>query len=108
MNDLTEQWKTWKLETFKWYFVKFKTGETDICWLTECDDEELGTGEPYFDGIKEENITEVLAPVPSYEEYQKLRDLLKDCRNELFWVYSNEISHPEDVPVIQKLDEALK
>lgn len=72
MTDLTEQWKKGQLKGFKWYYVKFKTGEIDICWLTEWSNDELGTGGQYFDGIKEENILQVIAPVPSYEEWQAL------------------------------------
>ena len=68
--NLTKQWKKGQLESFKWYYVKFKTGDIDICWLSEWNNDELGTGGQYFDGIKEENILEVLAPVPSYEEWQ--------------------------------------
>lgn len=71
-NNLTEQWKNEQLESFRWYYVKFKTGEIDICWLTEWSNDELGTGGQYFDGIEDKNILEVLAPVPSYEDWQGL------------------------------------
>lgn len=70
-QHLTEQWRNGQLESFRWYYVKFKTGEIDICWLTEWSNDELGTGGQYFDGIEDSNILEVLAPVPSYEEWQK-------------------------------------
>ncbi len=87
MTDLTEQWKKGQLKGFRWYYVKFKTGEIDSCFLTEWSDE-LGTGGQYFEGIEEENILEVLAPVPSYEEWQakleentKLKELLKKHRD---------------------------
>ena len=44
MTDLTEQWEKGKLEAFKWYYIKFKTGGTDIGWFTEWSNDELGTG----------------------------------------------------------------
>lgn len=78
--SLTEQWKKWQLESFRWYYVKFKTGDIDICWLTEWSNDELGTGGQYFDGIKDENILEVLAPVPSYDECM----IMKDCAKAVF------------------------
>ncbi|MBQ6349829.1 MAG: hypothetical protein IJI42_02730 [Methanobrevibacter sp.] len=42
------------------------------------------------------------------KEIEKLKELLKWCRDELFEVYSNEIPHHEDAPIIKKLDEVLK
>lgn len=72
MTNLTEQWKNGQLKGFDWYYVKFKTGEIDICWFTEWSNDELGTGGQYFDGIEEKNILEILAPVPSYEEYLEM------------------------------------
>lgn len=71
-EHLTEQWKKEQLEGFRWYYVKFKTGKIDICWLTEWSNDELGTGGQYFDGIKEENIAEVLAEVPSYDGWRNM------------------------------------
>ena len=81
-------------------------------------------------------VDEVLALVPSYEKWigvkqqrdlenklrhdsdnknwqlrtqnAQLKELLEWCRDELFEVYSNEVSHPEDVPIIKKLYEVLK
>lgn len=42
------------------------------------------------------------------EQNAQLKELLKWCRDELFEVYSNEIPHHEDAPIIKKLDEVLK
>lgn len=42
------------------------------------------------------------------EQNAQLKELLEWCRDELFEIYSNEVSHPEDVPIIKKLAEALK
>ena len=103
MTNLTEKWKNWQLKGFKWYYVKFKTGEIDICWLTEWSNDELGTGGQYFDGIKDENILEVLAEVPSYEQWKmvyktefklleqvvKLKELLHENRQKMFEAEKN-------------------
>ena len=130
-EHLTEQWKKGQLEGFRWYYVKFKTGEIDICWLIEWSNDELGTGGQYFDGIKEENILEILSPVPSYEEWQKLKseyeaeckradeledlywkeveknkklkDLLKECREKL-----NSCCPVLYSNLIKQIDEVLK
>lgn len=134
MTDLTDKWKKGQLKGFRWYYVKFKTGEIDSCWLTEWSDE-LGAGGQYFDGIKEENIVEVLAPVPSYEELQninksvndlmasniklveentKLKELLKECRecvdeNQEFSksIGRNRIQ-PRNKGLLKRIDEVLK
>ena len=42
------------------------------------------------------------------QQKQQREELLKWCRDELFEVYSNEIPHHEDAPIIKKLDEVLK
>ena len=58
MTDLTEQWKKGELKKNK-YWVKYKNGKIDTWELSE--------------GITIESkpeIIEVLAPVPSYEEWQ--------------------------------------
>lgn len=41
-------------------------------------------------------------------ENAQFKELLEWCRDELFEIYSNEVSHPEDVPIIKKLNEVLK
>lgn len=60
MTDLTEQWKNGELKKNK-YWVKYKNGKIDSWELSE--------------GITIESkpeIIEVLAPVPSYEEWQRV------------------------------------
>lgn len=75
--NLTEKWKNGQLEGFKWYYVKFKTGDIDICWLTEWSNDELRTGGQYFDGIEDEKVLEILAPVPSYDEWKNTTHALE-------------------------------
>lgn len=136
-EQLTEQWKKWQLESFRWYYVKFKTGKIDNCWLTEWSNDELGTGGQYFDGIEDKNILEVLTTVPSYEEWQvkleeneqlkeelsresykvseaycfvdELKGLLKECESSI--QYYQETYGAMDLDtytLLAKLKEALK
>lgn len=111
MTDLTEQWKKGELPSRDdghcWlaYYIRHKDGyiHADSLWRGHW-------------GIADRNsIEEILAPVPAFEEWQakleqnaQLKKLLKRCRDELFEVYSNEISHPEGVPIIKKLNKVLK
>lgn len=113
MTDLTEQWKKGELPVGEYYLL-YKDG-----WTT---DREYYDWANVYGRVTEKgfstdpnDIEKVLAPVPSYEEWQakleentQLKELLEWCRDELFEVYSNEVSHPEDVPIIKKLDEVLK
>lgn len=60
-QDLTEQWKKGELEQAK-YWVKYRNGNIDIWELSE--------------GIPIESrpeITEVLAPILSFEQWQELK-----------------------------------
>lgn len=131
-KELTEQCKNCQLESFRSYYVKFKTGEIEICWLTEWSNDELGTGGQYFDGIKEENILEVLSPVPTFEEWKelkefadysihnrdeltkqinfwmqentKLKELLKECKD----VMQQRMLSAEEYKLFQKIEELDK
>ena len=66
--NLTELWQKGELPA-EWYYVKFDN--TDNIYITF-----YAKSERHFNycgiHIPEDEITEVLAPVPSYEEYQKL------------------------------------
>ena len=59
---LTEQWKKGELEKDK-YWVKYRSGKIDI-W-------ELSEGTPIE---SRPEIVEVLAPVPTYGEWQRLKE----------------------------------
>lgn len=64
--SLTEQWKRGELPKSN-YWIKYISGKIDIWWLSE--------------GVPIETrpeISEVLAPVPSYEEWQILNELLEN------------------------------
>lgn len=111
MTDLTEKWKKGELKKNK-YWVKYKNGKIDTWELSE--------------GITIESkpeIIEVLSPVPSYEEWQKvlnidfnnevlrlenqqLKELLKECREILD--YAKDFSyHDPCCKCIAKINQAL-
>lgn len=71
MTDLTEQWKKGELPV-GWYYVKV------ITEFEYPDDIAFYIG-GYFELYSDEDIEQVLAPVPSYKEYTKLKELLKEA-----------------------------
>ena len=61
---LTEQWRKGQLEFGKEYYVRFEDGEIDTAqWCYYTNQNKYG-----FDV---DEVKEVLAPVPSFEEWQK-------------------------------------
>lgn len=69
MVNYTEKWKKGELEKAK-YWVKYRNGNIDI-W-------ELSEGIPIE---SKPEIIEVLAPVPSFEQWQSLNELLDSMRD---------------------------
>ena len=69
-KTLTEQWKKKELKDGD-YYVLNKAGDIVCDYYIEI----LG----HFDSVLTENVKEVLAPVPSYKEYNKLRKLPLKC-----------------------------
>ena len=113
ISDLTEQWKKGELKKDK-YWVKYRSGKIDI-W-------ELSEGTPIE---SRPEIVEVLAPVPSYEEWkqlrkwceefnaldvakenQQLKELLKECQEHLCYHhcerYTRELSDRIDNAIGEK------
>ena len=118
---LTEQWKRGELEA-GWYYVLLFSNEEYITFIDGnwvVDDRLIGA-----------DIKEVLAPVPSYEEWrstgkfameamkvaeenQQLKELLKECGNQLY-EYSDvcfqegyEIEREEVLKLKTKVDNAI-
>ena len=67
---LTEKWDKGELPEGD-YYIKRRNG--DFLY------DNIDTSGVWRNSI-DEDILEVLAPVPSYEEYKKLKELLKECR----------------------------
>lgn len=132
-KDLTEQWKKGELKD-GYYYVKIK-GDRD--YMLEWADNhwyEFGWDCWFFDN----DIIEVLAEIPSYEEWgklkfrvdlyhdyldlekdytkhlkqenAKLKELLKDARNVLKMVdtYCGDNDSINGFLIVEKIDEALK
>lgn len=71
MTDLTELWKKGELPD-GWYWVKL------IPDFEDSDDIAFYTG-GYFELYSDEDIEQVLAPVPTFDEWQALIDLYKEA-----------------------------
>lgn len=87
-EELTEDWKVGKLDWNKFYYIKLTSGE--IC-IDYANGAYFVNGKPQeitMDYTTDEDVKQILAPVPSYEELQQnqdkevesLRDLLKECK----------------------------
>ena len=72
MTDLTEKWKKGELPS-GWYYTKLWKGCNVI-------DKFIGNQFLRYD---DSDIVEVIAPVPSYDENQQFKELLRECREEL-------------------------
>jgi hypothetical protein len=113
-KDLTEAWKNGELEEGA-YYVKLESGKIDIYFMV------------YDDDCDE--IVEVLAPVPSYKEWleneshcavysdinkwlkeenEKLKELLKECREVAEFTKTIVNKHKWFNEVITKIDKVLK
>lgn len=92
MNDLTEQWKKGELLE-AWYYVKdIHNKERLDRYFKETDN---------FEYLEDWEVDEVLAPVPSYEEWNKLKELLEEVKD-----YLPEFETPMNI--LAKIDEALR
>ena len=124
MTNLTDKWRKGELES-GWYYVNYYS--IDGAVMQEYLPQHNGFG------YDEKNLVqEVLAPVPSYIELQsmneavnqamaaniklveqnkQLKDLLKECRDELKFMYDTygqAYLKPFDDILIDKIDEVLK
>lgn len=73
MTDLTEQWKNGELEK-DWYYVKGADGLFGI--MPDYALYRVNLEHP-------DNTISLLASVPSYEEWQQLKELLKEYKKQL-------------------------
>lgn len=102
MIDLTEKLKAGEL-----YYVKKKNGKIVIrqshlysCLRTE-------NSMPFVD-FEDNDIDKVLASVPSYKEYQRLKEILYKCREKLDELdYGCEIWAGELTGFIEEINQAI-
>ena len=89
-KTLTEQWREGTLPE-NWYYIHLKSdwGGIDCITINYCDEDGV------FEEYPDEDIKEVLAPVPSYSEYQSLKD---NC----------ELTHTRLKGAHQKIDKLEK
>lgn len=109
-KDLTEQWKKGELES-GWYYIEEINGDVQIDYYdVACVDYEFNELEGDWDNFGE-TIKKVLAPVPTYEEWQhqqmslrmtiddyknvvdiceQLKELLKGCREVIYNLIDDE------------------
>lgn len=99
MTDLTEQWKKGELPS-DWYYVRLIRGEyrTDLY---------INDKNEWID-CPDEIISEVVDPVPSYEKWLQLKELLEECREVIEW-YKADCGY-KDAPtenVLTKINQVL-
>lgn len=102
MTSLTEQWKKRTLRNGAFYI---KTLGGDIL-PAFCNTEYILKQFQTMKGIYDD-VAEVLAPVPSYDKWQQLKELLKECKNilERRCYIENNVSLDA---FIKQIDEVLK
>ena len=66
-EELTEDWKAGKLAT-NWYYLKLESGEIEL------QSNNIGG----FIMSIDNNVVQVLAPVPSYDEYRAMQERIAD------------------------------
>lgn len=99
MTDLTEKWKKGKLP-YGDYYIKRRNGYTLY--------DNIDSHGVWRNSI-DEDIEEVLAPVPSYEEWWKLNQLLGKCYRFLR-LTETKVEAIENVKrgLVKEIDEVLE
>lgn len=116
MTNLTEQWKKGKLEEYKKYYCKTKWFEDVFqarCYNKDTEDEwwVLENEKYVYNSIYHTEDIEVLAPVPSYEEYEQLENWNRFTADYHALREAKEIAEYEKVELLEKvkqLKELLK
>ena len=113
-EHLTEQWKKGELPN-GYYWIRLSWGGMVIMAYHTAFDGLFELDDHYYDS---DEISEVLAPVPSYDEWQakleenaQLKELLKECRPYIA-LYTENNKHigftPETANLLLRIKEALK
>ena len=75
---LTEQWKKGELPYGYYYIKTISGGEVIDRYYRDCTDYDLCEYGDVWENRFEDEIQEVLAPVPTYEEWQQLHKFLEE------------------------------
>lgn len=94
MTDLTEQWKKCELDA-GWYYVKGSDGL--FCMMSDYALYRVNLEHP-------DNTISLLAPVPSYKEWQKMKEQRDACAWALDKIGDVLVNHK----LVKKIDEVLK
>jgi hypothetical protein len=108
MTDLTEQWKKGELPEGH-YYIKTRS-ETNIDELVQWYKDH---GIPSEKSFAYFNVQQVLAPVPSYEEWKakleentKLKELLEDCVEYVKKDYGDYLTYTQSA-IYEEINQAL-
>ena len=100
-EKLTKDWKEGKLKAGS-YYVQYADGEIEIEraseWFKSGD---ISCGINFDDPVY---VYKVLAPVPTYNEYNELRGLLKECKQHLY--FQKKINN-EIITLLVRINVAL-
>ena len=99
-DTLTEQWKKGELEE-GWYYIQEQNGDIQIDY---CQRIEVDRGRIVYEleWVEfEATFSRVFAPVPSYEEWLQLKELLKE-------VLRHELSLKEVSELTRKISQVLQ
>lgn len=116
MTDLTEQWKKGELPEGHYYIKTHSETNIDeyIQWYKD-------HGIPSEKSFAYFNVQQVLAPVPSYEEWQNMNKAVNECMaaniklveqnaqlKELLKRAKDILEDEGDYMIVQEIDEALQ
>lgn len=79
LQDLTELWKKGELEKGKKYWCKLQDGKSEICYLWLQTNHFTSLVGYQSRCLPDEDIVEVLAPVPSYKEWKEMKEQRDAC-----------------------------
>ena len=82
MSDLTEQWKKGELPYGR-YYVELAYNGNNIIMADYWWDKALTLDDHEY---SREEVKRILAPVPSYDEWQQLKELLKRVNEHFEWI----------------------
>lgn len=112
-KTLTEQWKKIELPDGEDYYIKWKDSKVFTATFVDFMGRKMFQRmELEFEELPIEHYLSVLAPVPSYEEWQakleenaQLKELLKECKGIFDECFSPSVKYGE---LYKQIDEVLK